>query len=270
MKYKLIVADLDGTLLDDRQAIGGETRRLIDEFRARGGHFSLATGRMEDSCRKYVEELAITGPVILYNGAKVVDLRQDREYFAASLDLETARVAVAALRAYPWDVLVYKDGKILVRELTPTLAEYARKDGVPWQVVGDLDAILDRPPTKILIIGDDSEGKFAEFAAACGASLGRPLNTVRSEVNYLEILPPGASKGAALAEMVRIIGVSLQETVAIGDHLNDLVMVEMAGKGVAVANAHPDLKRRADYVTRATDTAGVAEVIRLVLSEAWE
>jgi hydroxymethylpyrimidine pyrophosphatase-like HAD family hydrolase len=83
----------------------------------------------------------------------------------------------------------------------------------------------------------------------------------------LEVLPDNVSKGKALLELCSILGIELSQTVAIGDHLNDLTMIQTAGLGVAVANAHESLKQQAGYVTIGEDSAGVAEVIEKALND---
>ncbi|MBI4390754.1 MAG: HAD-IIB family hydrolase, partial [candidate division NC10 bacterium] len=94
---------------------------------------------------------------------------------------------------------------------------------------------------------------------------GPPPHLVRSEPTYLEVLPPGVNKGAALAELARQLGIPLDQVVAFGDNLNDLEMVEAAGFGVAVGNAHPDVKARADLVAGTNNEGGMAAVIREVI-----
>ena len=100
-----------------------------------------------------------------------------------------------------------------------------------------------------------------------GLSLG--INTVFSEETYLEILPEGSSKGTALAEMTRALGIPLEAVIAVGDNLNDLEMIRLAGLGVAMGNAPEELRAQAGYVTVTNDEEGLAEVIhRFILEEA--
>ena len=92
------------------------------------------------------------------------------------------------------------------------------------------------------------------------------MHAVQSEPVYLEILPPGVSKGAALASMLDTLGLSAAETIAIGDNWNDVEMIEAAGLGVAMGQAPAGVRARADYVCRTADEGGVREVIeRFVL-----
>ncbi|KYZ76601.1 hypothetical protein AXX12_09230 [Anaerosporomusa subterranea] len=265
MRCKLIVSDLDGTLLDKQQAIPKHTKDLIAEFQSGGGLFSIATGRMEMSVAKYIKELAITVPIILYNGAKIVHPGKALALREHTLDCGIARTVLGLVKRYPWDVLLYQNQSLYVEKGTDVIRRYAAKDGVNWQEVGDLLAFLEGAPTKLLIIGDDRG--FSGFVEECVRACGRMINTVRSERSYLEVLPDNVSKGKALLELCSILGVKPSQTVALGDHLNDLSMIQAAGLGVAVANAHEYLKQQAGYVTTGEDTDGVAEVIEMVLTD---
>ena len=269
MRYRLIVTDLDGTLLNKQQAISEYTKDLITQFQTRGGIFSIATGRMEMSVAKYLKELAIRVPFILYNGAKIMKINPGKASALREhvLDGGVARAVLALSKRYPWDILLYQNRSVYIEKETEVIRRYAAKDGVDWHEVGDLLAFLKGEPTKLLIIGDD-EG-FPEFLEECIKVCGRPINTVFSERNYLEVLPDNVSKGQALLELCDLVGIEPAQTVAIGDHLNDLAMIQVAGLGVAVANAHEVLKQQADYVTTAEDTAGVAEVLERVLADTF-
>lgn len=263
MKYKLIVTDLDGTLLNEERIVPQYTKDLIKKFRDSGGMFSIATGRIEMSVRKYWKELGIDVPVILYNGAKIINLNDNTIYFESKLNYDITRIALRKLKSYKWDVLVYKDNNIYISKCTDGIGKYMLKDGVTCVEVGDLAKYIESSPTKILIIGDWE--KFNEFVKLSSDEFGSPINAVRSEMFYLEILPDNVSKGRALEELCRILDIKLCETIAIGDHLNDIDMIKKAGLGVAVSNADKKLKMYADYVASGNNTQGVSEVIKMVL-----
>jgi hydroxymethylpyrimidine pyrophosphatase-like HAD family hydrolase len=137
---------------------------------------------------------------------------------------------------------------------------YRPKASIRVEEVGDLIAFLPPDPMQILIIGPrhDLNMVFDKIAA-------RPLGikAVFSEDTYLEILPEGSSKGAALAEIAQALAIPLAAVIAVGDHYNDLEMVRLAGLGVAMGNAPPELQAQADHVTSMNDEEGLAQVIEL-------
>lgn len=264
MQYKLIVTDMDGTLLDGNQNISERTKKLITEYTARGGIFTLATGRIEQSVKKYYEELSLKCSAILYNGAKIVDLYRQRVRYETALDLSHALQALRLLKEYPFDVTTYRDGDVYVSKDTEGIMKFAQKDGVDYILVDDLyDFFSKRPPTKILIIDENRD--FDDFIARYNNSCRDKPNIVNSEPTYLEILPKGINKGTALEQLSRLLDIDMGETIAIGDNLNDLEMIKRAGLGVAVENAHPLLKAQADRVTSSNEDDGVAEVIKSAL-----
>jgi Cof subfamily protein (haloacid dehalogenase superfamily) len=264
LKYRLIVSDLDGTLLDSKRNISDRTKELINRYINKGGTFTFATGRMEGSARDYIEFLSIESPAIIYNGAKVVDIKKEKVSYEANLDYNTARTALKLSKEYNWDVILYINKKVFVNSITEGIKEYMVKDGVKCEPVGDLFEFLNSSPTKILIIGNPE--KFEEYILRLNKTLNILVNNVRSEWNYLEILPDGISKGEALKRLAAELRIPLEEVIAIGDELNDLSMIKVAGLGVAVANANPELIKIADYITKSHDEDGVAEVIDKVLN----
>jgi len=263
LKYRLIVTDLAGTLLDSRRNISARVKEAVNEFRKKGGFFTVATGRMELSAKEYIEQLGIEGPVILYNGSRVVDIGKNIVIYDSKLDYRIARSALKLQKEYQLDPLVYLNGSVYVYSITPVVDKYMIKDSVMCNAVGDLYEFLREPPTKILIIGPGEQ--FETFMEELSRMVPVAINWVRSEPDYLEILPDGVSKGAALVKLAAHMGIPMEEVGAIGDQLNDLEMIKAAGLGVAVENACPELKSSADYITASNDEDGVAEVVFQVL-----
>jgi hypothetical protein len=94
-----------------------------------------------------------------------------------------------------------------------------------------------------------------------------PINLVFSEETYMEIIPSGSSKGVALQFVAQHLGIPLGAVIAVGDNLNDLEMIQVAGLGVAMGNAPDELKAHADFVTATNDQEGLRHVIeRFILA----
>jgi len=265
-QYRLLVTDVDGTLLDRHHQLPPENAAAIQALRAQGHGFTLATGRIELAVRPFVDQLQLDVPLILYNGARIVDPRTGRCLWQAHLPPAAVETALVLLRELPVDVNLYSEGQLFVRAITPPVQEHLNKDKVTANVVGDLLTFVRTrcpgPVTKLLIIGQ--EPAFREFAQQLRRRLGDPMpvHLVSSDPVYLEMLPDGASKGAGLRYLCRHLGIPLEQVVAVGDAPNDIDMLEAAGVGVAVANAHPDVLAASDYVAPACDEGGVAHVIR--------
>lgn len=273
MRYRLIAADVDGTLVDDRRQIPPAVREALAEARAAGCRLTLATGRMYASVLPFAEAAGTNAPLILYNGAALVERGSRRVTFRRCLPLADAQLALTLLRRFPLHVNLYAGESLYIERVTAAATESMVKDGVTAQAVGDLVAFLGEDPVKLLCIGEPvalEAFRVVFLAERARRDLpGQMPHLVRSEPTYLEVLPPGVNKGVALAELARQLAIPLEAVVAFGDNLNDAEMLEVAGLGVAVGNAHPDLKARADLVAGTNNEGGMAAVIReVILAEA--
>ncbi|HEX7056700.1 MAG TPA: Cof-type HAD-IIB family hydrolase [Bacilli bacterium] len=257
--YRMIVTDIDGTLVDTQQMISAENKTKIYSFQQQGGIVTLATGRMEDATRRFVQDLNIRHPVILYNGGKIVDFTTGQCLFEAVLAEDVIRALIRLLEANPHNMIFYSEKKLWVKEITPTLQDYMKKDQVQCSVWKTPEFLLQSKVNKILIIREDRN--FSAVRQALEQLTGRSCELVQSEPTYLEVLPQGVSKGRALQMLVDHLGIDIREVIAIGDNLNDLDMILKAGLGVAVSNAHPKLKEHAQYIASSHLDHAVADVI---------
>jgi Cof subfamily protein (haloacid dehalogenase superfamily) len=233
----------------------------------RGVRVGFATGRPPRSVRPYVEELAPTGPLVCFNGGLVWDLATERALASRELDVNDAAAALGIARELGVHANLYIGDDIFIEEESETSRASAEKDGVVQQVVGELAPFLHgrgQGPTKILFIAPPARLAKLHFALRERDSTNVLVN---SEPDYLEMLPPDTSKGAALDAIVTACGVQIEHMCAFGDNLNDLELVERVGLGVAMANAHPDLKDRADVVI--DDNSGDAIARFLEEELAW-
>jgi Cof subfamily protein (haloacid dehalogenase superfamily) len=262
--YRLIVADIDGTLVTRNREITPGVLAAVREAQSRGVRVCLATGRIWLSARQYFERLGADPPAILYNGGLVYDFRTDTVLRRIHLDYEHARAVLEILREVPEvQPHVYAGDRVYTGRVNELTDRYRRKDGIHVEEVGDLVAFLPRDPMKILIVGARPD---LERAVSRIRTIPMPINTVFSEETYLEILPVGSSKGVALEFVAARLEVPVSQVIAVGDNLNDLEMLRTAGLGVAMGNAPEALRMAADVVTRTNDEEGLRDVIeRFVL-----
>lgn len=251
-----IVTDLDGTLVGRDLLMVGRSREALLRFVAGGGRVVIATGRSERSARPYYDELGLRGEAILYNGARTVDLSLDAVRHARSLPPGAWGAAVSGLPSGVYPV-VFTGGEAVVVDDVPELREYARRDGITLRRSAGWDGVDPDQVTKVMLIG-----AVREWApAACpGTTL------VRSEATYLEVLPEGATKGAALLALAEAAGVPMEEVAAIGDNPNDLDMLAVAGLGVAVGDGHRDVRAAADLVVGPCAAGAVADLVDHLLT----
>lgn len=262
LRYRLVVADVDGTLVEKGGDVPGAVRDAVREYRRRGGRFTLATGRPTPGVRHYAESLGLDTPAIVFNGAQVYDFAAARVLFAEALPLGLARRALELARRYPVDPFFYDGEEVIVGDVTARVEAYMRKDRLVCRPVGDLVAYLDRiglRPPKLLFYGN--VGASVRLMENLLAEGHRDLNYVQSDADFIELLPAGVSKGRALAWLADRLDVPLRDVMTIGDHHNDLELLRRAGLGVAVANAEEAVKREAGRVTRFPYGEGVVEAL---------
>lgn len=263
--FKMLVTDIDYTLLDPPHPIHPESIAALHSLHARGIPVVFASGRATASTRFILRGVfpdVAAGPrhTITYNGACIVDEHENRDVLCRPVPTEHVAELAAFARGNGLVLQGYRDGEILVEEHGDRVRGYAEVASMPVRVVPDLAAALNGGSPKLFAYAtvETQDRVVAEISAL---SAGRWIIT-SSMPGYVEITAPGVHKGSALVELAARLGIDPAEVVAVGDNLNDVEMVQQAGMGVAVANAREELKAVADWVTtrRASDGA-VAELV---------
>jgi hypothetical protein len=208
----------------------------------------------------------LTGPepVVCYQGAAVVDPASGAFLRHVPIPLPLAREAIDAIQRAGFGLNCYVDDELYVAQVTPEAERYASFQHIRLHVVGALLDWLDREPTKLVVVGDPEALD----------TLGRELRGLfrdrlfiaKSLPYFLEFASPEVSKGSGLAFVAERLGFTPAETVAFGDGENDIELLDWAGYGVAVANAHDDILVRADFVCPSAQDQGVAQVIEALLA----
>lgn len=260
MTYGLLVADIDGTLVGEDKVVRPGVAAAVRAVRGRGVRVCLATGRMWDAARRFAEAIDADPPAILYNGALVYDFAADRTLCAHRLPLEVAVRLLPALRRFPQtSPLVFVHGSVYAERQTPFVDVYARRDRLTVTIASSFERVMNEDPVKLLIVGHHED--LLELRRAIDAAAGPAVSQVFSQSDYLEVLPSGVSKGAALPVLARAAGVPLARTVAVGDNHNDVSMLRAAGLGIAVAGAPPEVLAAAKATCPPPEQEGVRVVI---------
>lgn len=267
MEIRLLVSDMDGTLLDEEGRISEENREAIAWFCRQGGRFTLATGRMEAAVVPYLNRVGVNAPLIVYNGARIVDMRTREVLWEAFLPFEAYELVEAVRQAFPGvNTVLYHRGVAYAYPYTARVGAHERKDGV---ACAPLDRLADLAPgllTKVLWI---IEPERIEALKRWVEEQGLDVQIIQSDVDYLECVPQGATKGDSLARLAERLDLPLSAVAAIGDNLNDYEMIRRAGFGVAVGNAHPKLKEVADWISPPHGEHAVAACIAKLQREGW-
>jgi Cof subfamily protein (haloacid dehalogenase superfamily) len=260
VRYTLLVADIDGTLVGEDKTVPPGVVGAVRAAQERGVRVCLATGRMWDAARRYAEAIAANPPAILYNGALVFDFATGRTLWAHRIPEAVGRRLLPVLRTFPQtSPLVFVRGKVYAERRTPFVDLYARRDRLTVEITPSFEGVLDEDPAKLLVVGRPED--LPAVRRAIAATAGEAVTEVYSQPDYLEILPPGVSKGVALPRLAAAVGVSIAQVVAVGDNYNDVTMLRAAGLGIAVEGAPAEVLAAAAATCPPPEREGVRVVI---------
>lgn len=266
MNYKLVAADLDDSLLGDDRRISKENKKAIEEVVKEGGVFTIATGRPLQGCVVFVEELGLDVPFITYNGALVIKGKSMEVLYHKAIEAQDGINIIKEGKKNNATILVFHDNKLYVNELNERTKNYHKTSTMLPHLEEDLESIAKMGATKILLYHEPEEIK--KIQQDMKENFKGKVNFHISKPYFLEFVHQDVSKGDALAALAQSMGISSQGVIAIGDSYNDISMIEYAGLGVAVSNAHPEVKVHADYISKSNREHGVAQVLRkFVLGE---
>jgi Cof subfamily protein (haloacid dehalogenase superfamily) len=223
----------------------------------------VVTGRMFRSVRRYLEAAALDDPVVCYQGALIADPVTGAFLRHVPIPLAAAHEALDAVIEAGFHINAYVDDELYVAAPTPEAHAYADLNQVQMHVVGDLREWLREPPTKLVAVGDPEA--LDELEAVLKPRFAGKLFVSKSLPHFLEFAHPDVNKGAGLTFIAERLGFTAAETVACGDGENDRELLDWAGFGVAVANAHPDILSRADLVVPDVEHEGVAVLMESYL-----
>lgn len=261
---RLIVSDFDGTLITDEQEIPQEVRTAINEYVECGGIFAVCTGRMLRSILPRVRELGLKGLVVAYQGTVIAEIGSGKIIKSGSLENSDVVEICRYIEELGFNINTYSDD-ILYSDIPKDnvhLQRYEAITGVEAEYVSLMsDFALKNNLRCQKITCLVSKSKREElYLKLCQKFKNRFDVTCSAEV-LVEISPLGDTKGSALKYIADYYGVPMDSTVAVGDNLNDLSMIDAAETGVAVGNAAELLKQSADYVTVSNNDGAVAKII---------
>ncbi|MEC9484252.1 MAG: Cof-type HAD-IIB family hydrolase [Candidatus Izemoplasma sp.] len=261
---KMVVADLDGTLLKSDLSISNQTIEAINQLRDKGIIFTIATGRPEQLVKEVVDNLNIDIPVIMYNGSVVGHPFQEERLFEKGLDQKTVKEIITYCEQEQITYMPYHRDMILSHPNSRLSFYQKRNQKLPkkqravFKDITSVEAIEKYIFHKILLIEYDHK-RYDEITEKMQTYDG--ISVVASNVGFIDINPLGVSKGDGLKRLADYFNVSLDDIVVFGDQDNDVSILAAAGIGVAMENASKKAKKAADEITDSNDEDGVARWI---------
>lgn len=252
MQTKIFFTDLDGTLLNNDKQVSSLTYEALQKWTSAGHKLVLCSGRALDSVIHVRESLALTFPnmyLIGCNGGEIYDCSTNTQLMRLSLSIDTAKEVFAIAKAHDIYIQTYSDTHILAQKEGPELTYYRRAVHTPYVITDHFTDYLDKEPCKCLAIDLESHERLEAFRLDVQARLGDRLSVLYSSPRYLELFPASSGKGAAVKWLCNYLKLPLSHSLAAGDELNDLSMLEAAGLSIAMKNGREEIKQAAAVIT---------------------
>lgn len=262
----LLVSDMDGTLLNANKHVSPQNLRALKRFVAKGGLFTIATGRINKSVEPYLSSLPVNAPAILYNGGLIYDFEKQQILWDKTLPVGIQDDIHRIIDKFPGiGIEIYTDdGEVNILTENEFTNRHLTLEELDFQCLKQERGYRLKPWRKILFAWEPEKLKRLESWLK-REEISLPF--VRSELHFLEILPLNVNKGTALNALIRDLNLNRSKVVAMGDNPNDIEMLQTAGVGIAVANAHDSLKEVASFCCIHHEQHAVSEVVEWIENE---
>lgn len=271
MKYKLLVLDVDGTLLNETKEVTKRTLAALRKVQQTGVRIVLASGRPTNGLKPLIKalELDIYGGFILsYNGCQIINAKNGEILFERCINPEMIPYLERKAIRNDFAIFTYLEDTIITNDSQNIhVQEEANLNSLKIIEKKDFSSAIDFSPYKCMLVSDDEE-ELIGLEEHWKKRLDGTLDTFRSEPYFLEVVPPGIDKANTLGFLIEMLGIESDEIIAIGDGVCDVTMIQLAGLGIAMSNAQESVKRCADMVTASNEDEGVAIAIeKTILAE---
>jgi len=267
---KLIVSDLDGTLLPDSGEIGVETKNLVSQLQDCGVIFAIATGRLHSAVTGIAEDLSIKSPVISLDGSMIKSTTDGSRIYESFVKKKHVKRALRFAEEHLINIVLCHDEAIYYTDRNSNMPMLSDKYGAKYKEVTSYDNYIDRTLEVVLFSDAASSMRYVRdrflFPISIGCSISFYKSNRRPNISFLEIRRSGSTKGKGLERLLKHLKIKPNHAAVLGDWYNDISLFETDAIKVAVANAIPEIKRMADIVTsKSNNGEGAAEFFLNVL-----
>lgn len=274
MKYKLLVLDVDGTLLNNQKEITPGTSAALLKIQQMGIQIVLATGRPSYGILPIAQALELNrygGYIMSYNGGQIIEAESGNTIFEKRIDSQMMPYLYKKARKNDFPIFTYKGDAIYTDSPDNThIRNEATLNKMQIIPVANFAEDIDFAPHKCMLVSDDPKALLG-LENHWRKRLSGTLDVFPSESYFLEVVPPSINKGDTLTILLDKLGVTRKNVIAIGDGICDIPMLQLAGMGIAMGNAPDSVKSCADDTTLSNEEEGVAAAIeKVILAEIRE
>ena len=271
MKYKLLVLDVDGTLLNDEREISKRTLAALLKVQQMGVRIVLTSGRPTYGLMPLAKTLELgnyRGVVLSYNGCQIIKAQNGEILFERRINPEMLPYLEKKARKNGFAIFTYHDDTLITDS---PVNEYIKNEALlnNLKIIreDEFSTAIDFAPCKCMLVSD-KEKALIGLEQHWEKRLAGTLDAFRSEPYFLEVVPCGVNKANTLGALLEHLGVTREEVIAVGDGVCDVTMLQLAGMGVAMGHSQDSVKVCADYVTASNEEDGVALAVeKLILAE---
>ncbi|MBK7585422.1 MAG: HAD family hydrolase [Myxococcales bacterium] len=265
-RFKLLVTDLDGTLLDSSGQVHESDLRAVIELQQRGIHVTVCTGRMYSGTRDIAREIGVTGAVGCLDGSQVVDCSDDTALTTHPILAEAAEPLIEAIEEFDPITFVFSQDSVLHDQrgvpFLPFVGLWSKRSVHLKRVLDPAHFQDDRSVAALVSLGD--EGQIRAAAQRIFELAGNHIQigffaVARRDLDAnwgMVVRAAGVSKATALSSIAEHYGVTVEETVAVGDWINDISMLAAAGRSYAMGQAPDEVKAAATETLEADAWSG--------------
>lgn len=268
MKYKLLVLDVDGTLLNEAKEISKRTLAALLKVQHMGVRIVLASGRPTYgllSIAKTLELGNFGGFIVSYNGCQIINAQNGEILFERRINPEMLPYLEKKAHKNGFALVTYQDDTLITNAPEN---EFIQKEAKLNDLIiideEEFSTAIDFAPCKCVLVSNDEEA-LVGLENHWKKRLDGTLDAFRSEPYFLEVVPPGVDKANTLGVLMEQLGVTREEVIAIGDGVCDVTMIQLAGLGVAMGHSQDSVRVCADYVTASNEEDGVAQAVEKII-----
>ncbi|MBQ9558488.1 MAG: Cof-type HAD-IIB family hydrolase [Bacteroidaceae bacterium] len=270
MKYKLIILDVDGTLLNSKRELTKRTVQTLRRVQQMGIRVALASGRPTYGILPIARELELgiyEGYIISYNGAQVMSAKDGQILFERRIDPQTVPYLEKKAAKMNMTMAYYDGNEVVSTDIeNPHVRDEAEMNGMTLRQEDNISLNMDDWPAEIMLVSDDEQA-LTSLEQHMQRHLSGVMDTIHSNPYYLEIVGYQVGKSHAMSALIQKMGIQMSEVLAIGDGEADINMLQMAGTGIAMANAKDAVRRCADFTTLSNDEDGASLAIEKAIMQ---
>lgn len=262
MKYKMIVTDLDDTLLNSEKKISSVDLKAIMKAQEAGIKFILCSGRPTFAMRDLAKEIKAAeynSYILSFNGSIITECSTGKNIFEASLEKEDLHLMYDFSKKHNTHILTYINDEIISETESEYIDVETDLTKMNHRVVKSFKEYVDRGAVKCMLLAEPSYLKKVEEELK--KEYGDKYSIAISKPFFLEVTKLGIDKGVAVKKLAEKLGINIEKVIAVGDSFNDLPMLKAAGTSVAVENAQPEIKKQVDYIVKSNNDGGIADLI---------